>query len=204
MNKLIIVFCALLLASCSVGPANRDAPAIYDFGVSRAQPSGLPPIRASVLVNNVAAPGWLDTVGIVYRLNFQDAARLQTYAYSRWAAAPALLLTQRLRSQLTAASEGRITAYSDGARADYALSVELDEFSHTFDSAEASRAVVVARASLVNIVRRSILAQKSFSVERAAVTANAEGGVRALAGAGDELIDAVVAWVTASTAQGNK
>ncbi len=56
----------------------------------------------------------------------------------------------------------------------------------------------MARASIVNLAKRTLHAQKSFTLERAAASPNAEGGVRALAAAGDELIEAVVAWTAAS------
>ncbi|MBI4192298.1 MAG: membrane integrity-associated transporter subunit PqiC [Betaproteobacteria bacterium] len=204
MKKLSIISLALLLAACSLGPASKDAPATYDLGAPRAHAANQPRIRASLLVHNVAAPGWLDTPAIVYRLNYQDAARQQIYASSRWAAAPAALLTQRLRGRLAAASDGGVIGVADSARADYTLRLELEDFSQVFDAADASRAVVIARASIVNVARRSLLAQTSFTVERAAASANAEGGVRALAAAGDELIEAVVAWAAASLAREKK
>lgn len=204
MNKLALALFALLLTACSLGPAVKDSPAIYDLGAPRSYVTNLPRIHAGVLVHTIAAPVWLDTSGIVYRLNYQDAARQQTYASSRWATAPALLLTQRLRGRLAAASDGGVIGIADGARADYTLRVELEEFSHVFDAADASRAVVMARASIVNVPRRSVQAQKSFTVERAAASANAEGGVRALAAAGDDLIEAIVAWTAASLAQEKK
>ena len=204
MKKLATALLALLLAACSLGPTVKDVPAIYDLGSPRNYAANQPRIGAGFLVPNVAAPGWLDTPGIVYRLNYQDAARQQTYAGSRWAGAPASLLTQRLRGRLAAASDGGVIGVADGARADYTLRVELEEFSQVFDTADSSRAVIVARASVVNVARRTLHAQKSFTVERMAASANAEGGVRALAAAGDELIEAIVAWIAASLAAEKK
>lgn len=198
MNKLSIVVFALLLAGCSLGPAVKDVPATYDMGAPRNYASSQPRIQASLLVYSIVASGWLDTPNIVYRLNYQDAARQQTYAASRWALAPAALLTQRLRSRLAAASDGGVTGVADGARADYTLRVELDDFSQVFDTAGASRAVVIARVSIVNVASRTLQAQRSFTIERVAASANAEGGVRALAAAGDDLIEAIVAWTAAS------
>ena len=118
--------------------------------------------------------------------------------------APAALLTQRLRGRLAAASDGGVIGIADGARADYTLRVELDDFSQVFDAVDASRAVVIARASIVNVARRTLQAQKSFTIERAAASANAEGGVRALAAAGDDLIEAIVTWTAASLAPEKK
>jgi len=204
MRKLSMVLGTLLLAACSLGPVQKDAPATYDLGAPRSEVVNQPRIRASLLVHAVAAPAWLDTTAIIYRLNYQDAARQQAYANSRWAAAPAALLTQRLRGRLAAASDGGVIVAGESARADYTLRVELEDFSQVFDAAEASRAVVMARASIVNVAKRTLLAQKSFSIARSAASANAEGGVRALAAAGDEMIEAVAVWAAASLAQEKK
>lgn len=204
MKKVFAGLLLLALGGCSLGPEKKDAAAAYDLGAARAVPAGQPRIQASVLVQAVAAPGWLESNAIVYRLNYQDAARQLTYANSRWAAPVASLLSQRLRAQLAAASDGGIVNIADSARADYALRVEIEEFSQVFDTAEASRAVVVARASIVNVARRSMLAQKTFTFEKPAASANAEGGVRALAGASGELIDAIVGWTAASVAPDKK
>jgi len=155
-------------------------------------------------VQPVAAPGWLESNAIVYRLNYQDAARQLNYANSRWAAPVASLVAQRLRAQLAAASDSGIVNIADSARADYALRVELEEFSQVFDTADASRAVIVARASLVNVAKRSLQAQKTFTIDRPAAGANAESGVRALSAGSAELVDAIVAWTAASLAQDKK
>jgi cholesterol transport system auxiliary component len=195
---------ALLLAACSAGPVSRETPASYDFGAWRNDAAVTRSIKSGVLLHAVVAPAWLDSTAIVYRLNYQDVARPQNYANSRWVGVPAALLTQRLRASLGAASEGGVVSIADGVRADYALRLELDEFSQIFDAADRSRGVVVVRASLVNTAKRALVAQRSFTVERAAASADAEGGVRALAAAGGELVDAVVAWTAAGIAQERK
>jgi cholesterol transport system auxiliary component len=204
MRIAVAVLLVMTLIACSIGPEKKDAAATYDLGAASVVAAGQPRIRPSLLVHAVAAPGWLETNAIVYRLNYQDAARQLSYANSRWAAPAAAMLTQRLRAQLAAASDGGIVNIADGARADYALRVELEEFSQVFDTAQASRAVIVARASLVNVARRTLYAQKTFAIEKPATGANAEGGVRALAGASGELVDAIVAWTAASLAQDKK
>ncbi len=201
MKAAALVLAGALLGACSLGPT-KEVPATYDFGPARGYPADAG-IRASLLVQEVAAPSWLDSSAVVYRLNYHDAARQQVYAQSRWAAPPPSLLTQRLRSRLAAASAGVLTM-ADNARADYALRVELDDFSHVFDSAASSRAVVAARASLVNTTKRTLIAQKRFAIERPAASANAEGGVRALASAGDDMVEAIAAWTAQSLAQDKK
>ena len=199
----LALLASALLAACSLGPATKTAPATYDFGAQR-NPPAEPKIRASVLVQGVAPAAWLDTPAVVYRLDYQDGARQEAYALTRWAAPPASLLAQRLRARLAAASEGGVVSLADNARADYALRVDLDDFSQVFDSLDASRAVVVAQASLIDTSRRTLVAQKSFRIERAAPPAKAQGAVRALATAGDELVEAIAEWTAASLAREKK
>ena len=204
MRTMLVMLLAATLAGCTLGPEKKDAAATYDLSGAPSSAAGKTRIRATLLVQPVAAPGWLESNAIVYRLNYQDAARQLNYANSRWAAPVASLVAQRLRAQLAAASDSGIVNLHDSARADYALRVELEEFSQVFDTAEASRAVIVARASLVNLARRSLQAQKTFTIDRPAAGANAESGVRALSAGSAELVDAIVAWTAASLAQDKK
>ena len=203
-TRFAALFALLLFTGCNLGPTVKDVPAMYDLGPAPGYGQNAPRIRASLLVYTVSATGWLETPAIVYRLNYRDPSRQQVYSASRWASPPAALLTQRLRARLAAVSDGGVISVADGARADYTLRVELDDFSQVFDSAEASRGVVVARASIMNVARRTVLAQRSFTMERAASSANAEGGVHALSAAGDDLIEAVAAWTATSLAQDSK
>jgi len=204
MRTMLVLLLAATLSGCTLGPEKKDAAATYDLSGAPSSAAGKTRIRATLLVQPVAAPGWLESNAIVYRLNYQDAARQLNYANSRWAAPVASLVAQRLRAQLAAASDSGIVNIADSARADYALRVELEEFSQVFDTAETSRAVIVARASLVNVPRRSLQAQKTFTIDRPAAGANAESGVRALSAGSAELVDAIVAWTAASLAQDKK
>ena len=204
MRTMLVLLLAATLSGCTLGPEKKDAAATYDLSGAPSSAAGKTRIRATLLVQPVAAPGWLESNAIVYRLNYQDAARQLNYANSRWAAPVASLVAQRLRAQLAAASDSGIVNIADSARADYALRVELEEFSQVFDTAEASRAVIVARASLVNVAKRSLQAQKTFTIDRPAAGANAESGVRALSAGSAELVDAIVAWTAASLAPDKK
>ena len=204
MRTMLVLLLAATLSGCTLGPEKKDAAATYDLSGAPSSAAGKTRIRATLLVQPVAAPGWLESNAIVYRLNYQDAARQLNYANSRWAAPVASLVAQRLRAQLAAASDSGIVNLADSARADYALRVELEEFSQVFDTADASRAVIVARASLVNVAKRSLQAQKTFTIDRPAAGANAESGVRALSAGSAELVDAIVAWTAASLAQDKK
>ena len=182
----------LLLGACSIGPAATDPPVTYDLGPPVAKGSRQGGIQATLVVPGVAAPAWLDHSGIAYRLGYHDPSRHQVYANSRWMAAPAALLTQRLRSRIAQSATG-VVAGGEGVRADYALHVELEDFSQFFTAPESSRVAVAARASLVRLADRTLRAQRSFLVQRPAAP-DAAGAAAALAEASDALIRELVAW----------
>jgi len=186
------VLATAALDACALGPQAKDPPASYDLGPARSQAVG-PAIATTLLVPDIAAPAWLDGPGIVYRLGYENAARPQTYALSRWSAPPAALLTHRLRSRFTSAARGVVTG-AHGARADYALRVELEDFSQSFDAPDRSRVTVRARASLVDVAGRALAAQRAFAVERPAPSPDARGAVAALGEASDELIEQLLRW----------
>ena len=181
-----------LVGACAIGPQVKEPPASFDLGPQRAYVEEQPRIRTVLLLPSVNAPAWLESSGIVYRLNYQDATRPQTYANSRWAASPAQLLTQRIRSRFAAASAGIVTG-GDSAHADYALRVELDDFSQSFDAVNQSRVTVRARATLVNLASHALYAQRTFALERPA-SPDAAGAVGALGVASDLLIEDLLGW----------
>jgi cholesterol transport system auxiliary component len=180
----------LACAGCSMAPSPGAVTASYDFGPP---PEGRPEagLRQALLVHDVSAPAWLDSPFIYYRLAYQDAMRPQAYADSRWVGSPVELLTNRLRRQLAASGAGIIQP-GDDARAKYALRVDLEEFVQVFEAPGKSKAVVRLRASVLG--KRSLAAQRSFSVERPAKSPDAEGGVRALIGASDEALEQLLGW----------
>jgi len=192
--RICALACAGILAACGGSPP--AAVGVYDLGPPAAAPATK--IGAVILVPTVAAPLWLDTTAIVYRLNYQDAARARTYAQSRWAGTPAEMVGNQLRNRLALVASGGVVGATDGARADYALRLELEDFSQAFDAVDASRGVVKVRATLIDLASRNVLAQRSFVVERPAPTANADGAVRALGQGSGVLVEQVVAWTTAS------
>lgn len=181
-----------VLGACAIGPQMKEPPASFDLGPQRVYVKENPGLRTVLLLPGVTAPAWLDSPAIVYRLNYQDAARPQAYANSRWAASPAQLLTQRIRSRFAAAAVGIVTG-GDGARADYALRIELDDFSQSFDALDQSRVAVRARATLVDLASHALHAQRTFALERPAAP-DAAGAVTALGVASDALIEELLGW----------
>ena len=204
MRKYFIL-ASVLLAGCAIGPQSQTPTAVYDFGLQRLSSATLQPrLRASLLVAEAVAPTWLDSPAIQYRLAYHDIAQSYVYANSRWAAAPGVLLTQRIRSHLAAVTNDGVVSASDGARADYALRLELEEFTQVFDTPDKSRVVIRLRASLVERHSRALLAQQGFNLERPAPTANAAGAVHALTEASDELAGNLIAWLAAKLEEEKK
>ena len=192
---------ATLLLACGLGacaferPAS-DVPVSYDFGPPPAYARANPALPGTVLVSRIRAPAWLEDDSIVYRLAYEDAARTRAYALSRWAAEPADLMTERLRSRMAAISAG-VVSPAFGARSDYTLRVELDDFSQHFEAPGASRVLLRARATLLQSERRTLIAQREFDI---ALTAppNAPGAVKALTDATHQFLEAVGTWAVES------
>jgi cholesterol transport system auxiliary component len=196
MLRAVLLSSLVLLAACALGPQSREAMVNYDFGLPRADKEASPRLEQDLIVAEVGAPAWMDNPGIHYRLGYQDLTRPQAYAQSRWVMPPAALLGRRLRAGIGRASKGAVFSPADGVRADYTLRLELEEFSQVFDAADKSRAVLRLRASLIR--NRGIVAQQAFTVEHAAATPNAEGGVRALIAASDEAGSRLIDWLAAN------
>jgi cholesterol transport system auxiliary component len=199
--KKFLILGIVLLAGCAAPRAQAPA-AVYDFGAQRlAAVTGTPDIssgrrlRASILVPDALAPVWLDNTAILYRLAYRDLAQVYAYASSRWAATPATLLTQRIRSRVAMANDAGVVSATEGARTDYMLRLEVEEFTQIFDTADHSRAVVKLRASLIDRRTRLLLSQRNFSIEQSAPAPNASGAVRALTEASDNLIGSLIGWL---------
>jgi len=196
MLRATLLLSLALLAGCATTPQSRDGTAGYDFGLSLQDKEANPRLQQDLVIAAVTAPAWMENTGIYYRLAYQDASRPQAYALSRWVMPPAALLSQRLRASVARANKAAVFTPADGARADYTLRLELEEFSQVFDAADKSRAVVQLRASLIR--NRGVVAQQGFSVERAAATPNAEGGVQALIAASDAAGNSLIDWLAAN------
>ncbi|WP_175690899.1 ABC-type transport auxiliary lipoprotein family protein [Burkholderia anthina] len=178
----------LALAAGCAGNSAALSNVRYDLGpASSVVTAGTGP---ALKVLDVAAPEGLDSSKFIYRLAYADAQRMAVYRDSRWAAPPAQLLTQRLRSALS--SRGAVLEGSDGVRAPM-LKVDLNEFEQVFDGQSQSHGAITARATLVQDGK--VLGQRTFVARAPSSTPDAAGGAQALAAASDELVSQIVAWV---------
>ena len=192
-NRVVLVCVALAsFTSCAFDRPESATATIYDLGPQPQYAKGNPAIPGSLLIPSVRAPEWLDGTAIVYRLLYEDSARPRAYSMSRWAAEPASLVTDRVRSRFATVSRA-VVAPGYGVRSDYTLRVELEDFVQSFDAPAASRAAMRARATLSDTAGRKLLGQRVFMIDQPAAP-NAAGGVKALTEATDRFVEELVAW----------
>jgi cholesterol transport system auxiliary component len=177
---------------------------LYDFGPGPFESAAavqvtLPPLVLAEIESSTA----LDGSAIVYRLGYADPHQLRPYAQARWSAPPPQLIRQRLREHLARErpvldfGESSALARIGGGAMPRILRLELEEFSHWFESPTQSGGVVRLSATLMEntTAGERLLAQRSIAVRRPAPTADAAGGVRALAAATDGAAEEIAQWL---------
>ena len=188
----------LMVNGCNNLPKDNAPIVTYDFGLSRENaPDQTTRMADRLEVSPVTAPSWLDSPAILYRLAYHNAARLDSYSDSRWAAPPAALITLRLRQALSTADSPIVNPTPQNG-APNRLRVDLEEFSQVFDSPQSSRVLFRAHVSLTQKNEQPPLREHIFSLERQAQTPDAAGAVSALSLASDEFIDAVLTWLAST------
>jgi cholesterol transport system auxiliary component len=198
---------ALLITGCGALPDKPVRATLYDFGPGAAAAAGTaaqPPAAAlpTLALAEIESNTRLDGTQILYRLGYADANELRPYGQSRWSLPPAQLMRQRLRDALAerrtvlGPEESATIARTEGKVPD-TLRISLDEFSHYFESAGSSVGLVRLRATLIRGGSGGdrVVGQRTFTVRRPAPSANAPGGVKALAAATDAAVAEVVQWV---------
>ena len=192
-------FLSTVLFVAALGACSSPAPhiAVYDFGPGATAPqvsnrmAPLPPL----LLMEVEAASALDGTAVLYRLGYADTNQLRPYAQARWSMAPAQLLRQRLR-ELLGQRRSVLSPVDAVVPGSLALRLELEEFSQLFDSTQSSAGLVRVRATVSRTGSPpKPVAQTSFVVQRPAASADAKGGVQALAQASDALVLQVDQWL---------
>lgn len=182
MKPLIVAVALSVLGACG-SPGRVPPRAMVDFGPP-VPAQATSPLRPGVGLD-VRLPAWIDTPAMSYRLLYANPAQLHEYAETRWAAAPAALVGQRLRQRL------RLPSTAGQA---CKIVVALDEFGQSFDSPEKGRGVLQGQATLSDR-RGVVLARIALSFDALAATADARGGVLALAEVVDRSALALEAWL---------
>jgi cholesterol transport system auxiliary component len=187
----------LLLAASLTGCAlsnERQPVDHYDFGppAQSASTTGeVVRLPGEMFVADVVAPAWMDSTAISYRLLFQNPARVEGYAHSRWLMPPAQLVSERIRATFASRGVALLPQPIIGARL---LRVELEAFNQEFDGPSESRAVLRARATLQQ--EGKPLRQTVIGLQQSTLSPDARGGAMALAGLTDRMVEQLLAWVS--------
>lgn len=185
MNSFASLLAASLLVACG-GLRSTQPTDSYDFGPPPARLAD--GTRWSGIALEIRMPYWFDALTIEYRLLYDSPLKLRSYAASRWAAAPGQLLAQRLRQQLG------LSGARDRNAETCLLRIELQELSQLFATPQQSSALLQGQATLLDTRRRTI-AGKALAIEQPAASADARGGVSAMAAASAELGKELLAWL---------
>jgi cholesterol transport system auxiliary component len=194
---------AVALAGCAAVPDKPVRATAYDFGPGATAPaSAAAALSAPIVLAEVDTSGALDSSALLYRLAYADAHQLHPYAHARWSASPAQLIRQRLREQIGQArpvldpSESAALARTGGATP-RVLRVEVEEFSQLFDSPARSWGLLRLRATLLENTPAGakLLGQRTIVKREPAPSADAAGGVRALAAATDAAAAEIGDWL---------
>lgn len=150
--------------------------------------------RRAIALGEVDAPASVDNPAVLYRLAYADVQQQRPYGLARWSMSPPQLVRLRLRERL--AQNRPVLNPGEGA-VSRLLRVELEEFSQVFDAPDRSYGLVRLRATLLETTPtgEKLVAQRSFTEQRPAPSADAAGGVRALTASTDAAIAAVDQWL---------
>jgi cholesterol transport system auxiliary component len=183
-----LLLCCAFLAGCA--SIKKPQAELFDMGLATAATNmpALPPLALA----EVNTPEWLDSPAIFYRFAYDSARQPRPYANSRWSMPPAQLFAQRFKSQMSQAG-GTLLSASDGVTGIPVLHLDADEISQVFDAPEHSTGMVAMRLSVLD--GRRLLGQKSFVRRVPAPSADAAGGVDAIAAASDAVIADMLQWL---------
>lgn len=189
MKKALLCL-TLALGGCAL-PERAPAPLLYDLGP--APQVAVPAAGRPALALRVQAAPLLEGPAMLYRLAYVDATQVHAYARARWAVPPAELIQQRVRQTLGA----RQMLLAPGEGAARLLRLELETFTQVFETPQRSVGQVRLRATLLQRTPAGerALAQHSVEAQRAALSADAPGGVHALAAATDAALEELMRWL---------
>ena len=201
-RRLAPIILAMALAGCTVLEKPVRA-LVYDFGpgtLTTTEPGASS--RARLILADVEAPAALDGTALLYRLAFSNPQQLLPYSQARWSMPPAQLVRQRLqelfgRSRMVLGPTDPSVGAPTGAAPTLTLRVELEEFSHYFESAQSSLGLLRLRAtvSAQGPQGERILGQRLVVVRQPAATGDAAGGARALAEAVSAAAQELEPWI---------
>jgi cholesterol transport system auxiliary component len=202
-SRLAALAAAVALAACSAVTPDKPARAtLYDFGPGEVAVPAPANLQAPIVLADVESSSALESSALLYRLAYADTHQLHPYARARWSAPPPQLVRQRLRERLgrdrPVLDPGESAALArNGDAMPRVLRVELEEFSHVFDSPQQSWGVVRLRVTLLENTPAGerLIGQRSIAQRQSAPTPDASGGARALTAATDAAAQEIGQWL---------
>ena len=196
--RVVLALCTLALGGCGAASRQNVVPRHYMFGGSApaATQTSPHPHGAILRIARIEMPAWLQGTGLYYRLAYRNRNVIAAYANSDWAAPPAGMLEQRLRSALADGGWRAIVGPASTTQADFTLHVSVDDFSQAFTSPDESFGVLDAAVTLDG-ANDALVAQRHFHFRAAAPTADAAGGVKALDAASRDFARQLRDWLVA-------
>jgi cholesterol transport system auxiliary component len=195
-----------LLVCLLAGGCATPAPSVtweheYGLGPMPAATQPSQPARFGTLrIAALAAPGWLNSTDIYYRLLYEDPERVAAYSRARWVAPPPAMLAQLVQDALAGQGSWRaVIGPENPAQADYALRLHLLSFEQDFTAPKQSHGLLRLRAVLLN-PSESIVAQRTFRFREPAASADAQGGTDALSRASRACAAALGRWLSQAVA----
>lgn len=202
---LLILWATLLLSACvSLFPGeNTPMQLWYELSDAGAQASGTAPVESrkarqhTLLIGPVASTSFYDGNLLAFSADGRTRAY---YQFAAWTERPAkrlgMLVEKRLAGRGMFASVAQSTS---GVRGQLLLNLRLDECWHDASSTP-GQAHLSFTAELIDWRSRTLIARRSFEGRAPVVEANAAAAATALSQALGSQLDALSAWVDASTA----
>lgn len=196
--RIVLTLCLFALGGCGAASRQNIVPRHYTLGpLTNAATPASPRANGAVLrIARIEMPAWLQGSGLYYRLAYRNGNVIAAYANSDWAAPPAAMLEQRLRSALAEGGWRAVVGSASNAQADFTLHVGVDDFSQVFTSPGESFGVLDATVTLDG-ANDALVAQRYFHFRAAAPTADAAGGVEALDAASRDFARQLREWLAA-------
>lgn len=186
MKYFILLLLTISQVACVSASKLRPNIALYDFSYTENLDSKQKLI-AKIDVDEITAIEALNYQKIRYRLNYKNAARVFYYTESRWTSTPAELIGNQLTTLLQRAEKP----------SNCSLRLKLQLFDHVFTSENSSSGVVQMNSTLLVRKTKQVIANDTIVESVPAITANAEGGTKALAQASEHALIKAVNWANA-------
>jgi cholesterol transport system auxiliary component len=193
-RRLLAVAALALMAGCAT--PDSQSPHRY-FVLAEVAPAASAPVhegaRAPILrVATVTSASFYDTPEIVYS---RAPGTRAYYRFSSWTEPPAQAIGPALIARLrSSGSFAAVVPASSGVEGGLLLRVHLDQLYHD-DAVQPGTARIELHALLTDTEQRRLLGERSFSAARPVETNDADGAVRGLRLALDDVLRELTAWL---------